>query len=211
MKRTTKENDYIPTDYEDLYRHYILGDGAGNSLCSKLIRSFMKYSDADEQDILAQEVMLRLIEHNMLERFDPEKSNFGGVIFFVTRTVCTGHLDRKGRNPITGLSRGSIVDTEPDPENFEPGVWRLDSIFHVEPPNNEEQIDRKALLTKIFRWAQNLCEVPRHKRDASLFPLLKLMAEEQNPKECGVALGVTPSTIHNWQAVIRRKAVELTA
>jgi len=134
-------NNYIPTDYDDLYRYYIHGDGNGNSLCHKIIRSILSHSNEDERETLAHDVFERILKNQMLTKFDPNKANFGGVIFFVTRSIVVNHLDRKGRTPLTGLNGGSLVVTDPDEEAFEPGVYNLERLFASEAPDAGNAID----------------------------------------------------------------------
>jgi DNA-binding transcriptional ArsR family regulator len=202
-QRADHPNNYVPSDYEDLYRYYIIGDGHGNSLCDKLIRGMLPYSTEDERETLKHDVFLRLLDKQMLRVFDPAKANFGGVIFFTTRTIVVNHLSRKSRNPITGLRGGSLVETHPEDTIFEPGVYSLDRVFGVEDANPEEAIELREVLSELFDWARALWEKPRHKRDESLFPLLKLLADQNDAKECAAALGVTPSTISNWLTILR--------
>jgi len=214
----TTKNDYIPRDYEDLYRYYILGAGNGNSLTHQIIRSMIPYSDQDERETLAHDIFLRLYEKKMLDVFDPEKSNFGGVIFFVTRTIVVNHLNRKGRNPITGLKGGSLTDADPDPEGeaFEPGVYHLDRLFVTETADPGEAMYLRKLFELVTEKCKQLKEEAhptayRDTRNRSLLPLLELLMLECDPDECGEKLGVTASTIHNWLSVLRGMAEEIKA
>lgn len=202
-------NNYVPTDYEDLYRYYIAGDGYGNSLCHKIIRSILSHSTEDERETLAHDVFERLMKSRMLEKFDPEKANFGGVVFFVTRSIVVNHLDRKGRLPLTGLNGGSLVVCDPDEETFEPGVYNLERLFSADVPDAGDALDACQVVQSLVQWAKTLYDKPAHRRDASLYPLIGLLSEGYNPKECGQELGVTPSTVHNWLVVLREKVVEL--
>lgn len=202
-------NDYIPTDYEDLYRYYIMGDGHGNSLCHKLIRHLLPYADQDERDTLAHDTFLRLMDKDMIAKFDPSKANFGGVIFFVTRTICTNHLSKKSRNPLTGLHGGSLATKDAEDEVFEPGVYSLDRLFGTDAPQYEEQMHAKLLLGELTAWAKTLFDNPRHKRDRSLYPLIGLLREQYDARDCGKELGVTPSTISNWMEVLRKQLHEI--
>jgi len=202
-------NNYVPKDYEDLYRYYIIGDGGGSSLCDKLIRSMLPYGTPDEKETLTHDVFLRCMERNVLAVFDPKKANFGGVIFFVTRTIVSNHLSKKSRSPLTGLYGGSLTETDPEDGLFEPGTYSLDRLVETEQPSFVDGLEFKETLQELFDWAEILYKKPRHKRDESLFPLLGLLVQEYDPKECGKELGVTTSTVHNWLGVIRGKLREL--
>lgn len=213
MPRAKKDprNSYVPKDYEDLYRYYIIGDGHGNSLCAAIIRKMMPHATPDETETLKHDVFVRLVQYDMIERFDPKKANFGGVIYFTARTVVSNHLNKKQRTPLTGLNGGSLVEESPtdEGEEFEPGVYSLNRMFGGETPNYEVQMDAKSLVTQLTSWAKAKYENPQHKRDESLYPLLSLLAEQRNAKECGKELGVTSSTIYNWIYVLREKLQEL--
>lgn len=201
------DNAFVPETNEQLYIHYILGRG-GESLTKSLVRHFIPYLTEDEQEALTHDVFVRCMEKEVIKKYDPTKANFGGVIFFVTRTICLNFKDRRTRNPMTGLSAGTIDTTKLDME-FEPGILRLDSIFSKEPDVSEVGIDTQRFLNSMFEWARSLSETGQNKRDKSLFLLLGLMAQQLEPKECAPLLGVTTSTIHNWMGFIKSHALSL--
>jgi hypothetical protein len=205
-KKLDVRNNYVPSDYDDLYRYYIQGNG---SLCMQIIRHMMPHATPDELETLPQDVFTRLQEKDQINIFDPDKANFGGVIFYVTRTIVCNHLDRKGRNPITGLHGGTLATNEPEDGEFEPGCYSLSRLFGAPAPNYEAQFDARAIIFELMDWARSLYEHPRHKRDASLFPLLQLMADEADAADAAEKLEVTTSTISNWVGVIREKAFEI--
>lgn len=211
MTKPDLQNDFIPQNYDELYRYYILGDGRGNSLVQKLMRSMLKHSTEDERETLAQDIMVRIIDKKLLEVFDPTKANFGGLVFFVTRTVVCNHLSRKSRNPLTGLKGGSLVQSDPEDGQFEPGMWSLDRLFAPDEVDVGSQIDAARLVKRLVTWADRLAANPAHLRDASLRKLLGLLMEGHDARECGEKLGVTPSTVHNWLNVLRVKTTELQA
>lgn len=204
------DHSFIPKNYDQLYRHYIKGDGAGGSLCKGIIRKMMRYATQDEVEILSQEVALRCVEKDVLSIFDPSKANFGGVIFFVTRTVVVKHLSKKSRNPITGLCGGYLRDGDEADGEFEPGIYYLDKLFRPEDSIKEDNLSLAGNLEILFEECRFLLVTPRHKRDQNLLPLLLMMAKQCDPQECSDQLGVTPSTIHNWIRELRRMYLELT-
>lgn len=137
----------------------------------------------------------------MLARWDTTKRNFGGCIFVVTRTIAVNFLSQRGRNPVSGLSAGSLVSTTED--QFEPGTYSLDTLFVVSPPDRESQLDAKKQVSKLFAEARKRFRDPKNKRDRNLLPLLNLMLEGRDSQECGELLGVTTSTVYNWQVFVR--------
>lgn len=217
MAKSDPANDYVPKNYEDLYRYYFIGDGLGNSLVHKLIRSMLPYATDDERETLSQDIMERILKTDQLKVFNPAKANFGGVIFYVTRSIVSNHLDRKGRTPLTGMCVGSLSETDPEDGEFEPGVYSLDRLFGTEKPNQDEAIDAAYLIQQLRIWTGRLKkEVPAgregetaFKRMHSLDSLVLMMAEGYEPDEMGAKLGVTASTIHNWMGVLREKLREL--
>lgn len=206
-KFSDKENSFIPKSYEELYLHYVVGR-SGESLTKSLVRHFIPYLAEDEQEALTHDVFVRCMEKDVISIHDPSKANFGGVIFFVTRTVCLNFLDRRTRNPVTGLSKGTI-DTTKVELDFEPGVLKLDLLFNKPPDMSEARIDRERFLRKLFDWAKDLELKAMNKRDKNIYNLLGLMMEQVEPKECAPLLGVTPSTIHNWMSFIRIHALKM--
>jgi DNA-directed RNA polymerase specialized sigma24 family protein len=210
MSNTAKtSNDYIPSSYEDLYAYYIRGDGRGNSLCCQIIRSMLKHGTEEEFETLPMDVYLRILETKQLEKFDPTKANFGGVIYYVTRTIVVNHLERKGRNPLTGLNGGSLRETDPEDEEFEPGVYSLDRLFGAEEQDTGAKMDARNLIKDLVTWARSLAATPKTTRDSNLIKVIELLAQEYQPKEIAEELGFTTSTIMNWMGVIRQHVAEL--
>jgi DNA-directed RNA polymerase specialized sigma24 family protein len=210
------DNNYVPLNYEDLSDHYIMGHRdpssgkCGDSLGKMLIRSFLPHSDEDVRKEILQEVFLRLMDKDMLKVFDPTKANFGGVIFFTTRTVCVNYLSRSTRNPLTGLNAGSLSEKVTE-EEFEPGVYNLDALFSTDTPHYEEALDARNLVGKVRRALSHRAEHPGNKRDRSLLPMLEMMNLGMDSKEMATGLGVTPSTIYNWGSYLRELVTELQA
>lgn len=196
-----RNQDYVPESYEDLYLYYINGE---QSLCRQILRSKLPFATEDERESLAHDVWLRMHDHKLMEKFDPSKSNFGGMIFFTTRTVLTTYLSRKSRNPITGLSAGSIVSSSKD-EDFEPGEFSIETLF-TEEPKMEVETDAKNTVASLFNYARACKTRNSHTRDRSLLPLLNLLSQGFEPYECAECLNVTPSTVQNWIRHLRGAA-----
>lgn len=204
-------NNYVPTDYEDLYKYYIVGQN-GQSLAKSIVYKFLPYATQDEVEHLLSDIFHRILEKEILWIFDPNKANFGGAIYFVSRTICVNYLSRKGRDPLGQLRAGSLVetDTESDLETFTRGVYAMDRTVGADPsPDPESRLFYREFLSQLENWAYGLYQSPRHKRDASLYPLLKKLEEDRDYEECASDLGVTVSTIRNWVGEIRRAALEI--
>lgn len=206
----SEENNYVPTSYEDLHRHYVIGRGQGNSLVHQLIRTMMPYATDEEKEILPQEIMAKCLQFDVLKLFDTTKANFGGVIFFVTRSVVGNYLGRKSRNPLTGLNGGSLVEKDAE-EIFEPGIYSLDRLFGAEESDPVERIEARRLVAALVSWAKGLADAPRHKRDQSLLPLLQRLSLGEETKDIATCLDVSPSTVSNWLLVLRQKVTEMRA
>lgn len=199
----TRSNNYIPKDYEDLYRHYIGPVTDGSSLCRTLIRKMLPFADQDEKEILAHDVFLRIQEKEQLKKYDPTKANFGGVIFYVTRSIVVNHLAAKSRNPITGLCKGTLVEQSPDDETFEPGVYSLERLFEHDTIDLDSAIDAHRMVTSLITWAKALAADPKNKREESILPMLERMMLGEDPKIIAIKLEVTASTVHNWMEFVR--------
>lgn len=200
MVKKTRNFDLVPTTYEQLYDHYVKGVG-GNSIVRTLVRTFMTHGSEDELDTLTQDVFLRCLDKKVIESFNPDKANFGGVIYYVTRSVCANYLDHKSRDPVGGLYGGSLVATDPEDEVFTPGVWNLDR-FQTQTPDVAKQYEAKEGVDWLVAFAETAAAAPRNKRDASLLPLLKLLMEEFTPQECAIKLKVTTTTVVNWMGYL---------
>jgi DNA-directed RNA polymerase specialized sigma24 family protein len=212
MKKDRKvpENNFIPETYEQMFSHYFIGDGNGNSLAASTLKKFLPFADQDEVQVLLQDSILKAMKCRVIEKFDPEKANFGGAVFFVVRSICVNHLKRKSRNPVTGLSAGSLVEASSDSdEGFTAGEWNLDHVFPAKNDDPEGSFDARSIVEKLTIWTKQMMDAPSHKRDECLHPLLALLAEGRDPKECSEELGVTVSTIHNWRQELKEMALAL--
>lgn len=201
MARTQKDFDFVPSSYEELYNHYVVGVN-GNSIVRTLVRSFMKHGTEDEMETLTQDVFLRCMDKKVIEGYNPEKANFGGVIYFVTRSICCNHLDRKERDPVAGLYGGSLTTEDPEEGTFTPGVWNLDR-FVVPAQDVAKSYEAAEQVEWLVTFAQQAQANAKNKRDESLLPLLKLLMEEFTPQECATQLKVTTTTVSNWMKYLK--------
>jgi len=201
-----RSTTFVPSSYQELHTHYVAGR---DSLVSRLVRNFLRYGTQEEFEDLTQDVFLRCMDKDVLKIYDPEKANFGGVIYFVTRTVVANYLDSKSRNPLGQLRAGSLVDTDPEDGVFEIGTYSLDRLFGNDAPDMEGRIHATRVIKALKDWARGLYETPRHKRDRSLLPLLECLEEGMKPRDIAPKLRVTASTISNWISELRNQATTL--
>lgn len=192
------DNNYIPSDYGDLYIHYVIGN---DSLAANLIRHFVPFATQEDREDLLQGVIERCMEKGVLDHFDPTKANFGGVIYFVTRTICCNWLDRRSRNPITGLNAGVLVETQ---DEFEPGAYSLESMFGtVDMSGVDARMDAAAIISKIERFVESCSARSSNKRDRSMEPMLGMLFLGYNVKEIAKELTVTTSTVYSWMELLK--------
>lgn len=198
----TSDNNYIPETYEALYQHYVVGS---DSLAAKLIRHFVPFASAEDREDLLQGVIERCMEKDVIGSFDSTKANFGGVIYFVTRTICCNWLDRRSRNPITGLNSGVLVETQ---DEFEPGSYSLEAMFGtVDMDGVDNRMDAQAIVNKIVNFATECATRSSNKRDRSIQPMVELLLQGYNVKEIAQELTVTTSTVYSWMDLLKTVAV----
>lgn len=194
----TADNNFVPKTYQELWLHYIVGNGNGDSLVDKLIRNKLKYATEDERESLRCDIFLRMMDFGMIEKFDPAKANFGGAVFFTTRTIVSNHLGRKSRNPITGLCAGSLTSSSPEDGTLVRGEYNMDRMFAPEAPNYEESMTAKTILQEGLYWTERLLEAPKNKRDESLHSVLTMIIAGKDFDEIAKEHGVTRTTVKNW-------------
>lgn len=202
MKTMSDANlSYIPTDEQDLYLHYMV-DKNGPSVTKRLVKTILPFAEDDEVEMLVHDVFLRFVNNKVMEKFDATKANFGGAIFFVTRSICVNYLDKKTRDPLGTLRHGSLIEAS---EEFEVGSYAMDSMA-VEPSVetiNEDKVSAKFAVEKLLRWAEQKKESSKNLRDRSVGELIRLLLEGNSTAECASALRVTTSTVHSWIKHIR--------
>lgn len=189
--------DYIPADYDDLYRAFFAGN---DSLAANILRKKLPYATSDESVELVHEGFCVMMESDMLERFDPEKSNFGGVVFFVMRSVIANYLRRESRKPIGKLRGPSIVSgADPDDGEGAKGTIWAESLSALRVRRSVSgMVDLEDRVDRIFLWAENLAQSSTKKRESSIYSMLSLLFEGYRPCEIGRELGVSGQTITNW-------------
>jgi hypothetical protein len=158
MARERPDNSYVPTDYEDLYRYYIRTPGTV-SLAEATIKRAIPTADYEQLQELAHEAFLRMKRFTILERFDADKSNFGGMVFVAARSAAVNWLSRNEHDPNGALRGGSLVETQrtnEKGEGFEPGTYSLDRIFGSDETTHEDRISAIQAVKKTLEWAKGL-------------------------------------------------------
>ena len=200
---------YIPEDYEDLYLTYF--DPSQDSFVRGLTRRYAgsKASESDVEDLLHAtfERMLRL---KQLEKFDPERGNFGLFLQQIIRSVTYNWHAKSKRTPTslgTGgrgerYRRGRRSDREGGKAEDEENLILLGLI--AEQPSPEEIVAYAELERRLFEAAEaaGASENPST-RDANLEPMLNLLASGIDAKDAAAELGVSPSTITHWRRHLR--------
>lgn len=198
--------DFVPKTPEELYNHFFKVTG-GVSIVGTLIKGIAKHATAEEFETLSQDVFVRMLDHNLIAKFDSAKGNFGGVVFFTVRSVVVNYLERKARDPMGGLKAGSLVDQIEDGE-FEAGTYSMETLDEGSDKEGRA-VEAGDSIAKLARYLEGLARKATNTRDRNLVKVLELLAEEQAPSEIAEALGVTKSTISNWMARIAEITTEL--
>jgi len=193
------EQSIIPKNYDEVYQVYFAGS---SSLAQTLVRRALPFTQdaSDLREEILQDAFVKLMDMDILNRFDPSKSNFGGMVFCAVRSIVGNYMNKRTRNPLTGLNGGSLVDETGDDE-FEPGVYSLDRMFIA--ATEERSLEASALdaagkVARLYKKAVEHMDNPRNKRDRNIKPLLDLLAEGYTTVEAAKELGVTNGTVHNW-------------
>lgn len=205
-----KDYNFIPKTYEELFRHYVAKDETGYSIVRALIRKILPHVNEEEMETLAQDIFVRCMAKEVIRIYDPKKANFGGVIFFVTRSVCVNYLGRKSRDPMGLLYGGSLVETVEDrDESFQRREYQVDK-FLIDEVSPDRKVESAQLVRHLQRWAKALATNPRHVRDAKMPQLLQLLIEQREPDECAKILGISESTVVNWMGVMAAEVKKWT-
>lgn len=186
---------YIPSSYEDLYLHYFADKV---SLGRQLVRHFIKFTDAEEFEDLVNDSFTRMIGNRILEKFNPEKANFGGAVFFCVRSACVNHLSRRSREPLTGLRGGSIVEDLDSDVPSHTYALSLGMYLESKAPSIEGVLIAEQEVSILRAYVKRRKEKNQNKRDRCISDLVDLLYEGYTELEAAEKLGVTLTTIRNW-------------
>lgn len=191
-----KDYDLIPKDYEELYQHYFKRSSNGSSIVRTLIRKLMPKVTEDEHEVLSQDIFTRCIDKRLLAIYDPTKANFGGAVYFVARSICVNYMERKMRDPLGVLNAGSLVETQED-EVIRPGEYSM-SRLETDQVGTERRYEAQEIVLRLWEWSLGMLRNAKNVRDQKMHELVKLLLEENTPKECAEKLGVSQTTVSNW-------------
>lgn len=187
-------NNYIPKDYEDLYNAYFAPGKLAPVLCRKLLfgRQSQDWQDAN------QEAYLRLLNTQILEKFDSSRANFGGMVFLACRSACCN----TGRRGAVELNHLSLVETN---EERIPGA-----ISGNQVPADEGQEDRIiAALTveELRKSAREAKTKGKAKRFQNQEQLIDLLLEGRSREEIAGILKVSRASVDLWVSVLSEGTV----
>jgi len=204
-----KNSNYVPTGYDDLYRYYFVDNDA---LCRKIVKKFVRFADRDEVEELVHDVFVRCIKKDVLKLHNPEKGNFGAIIFFVTRTICVNYLDKKGRDPMSNVLRGKfapfrillgeesnvLADASLYYEEDNDEILELNAVEFERSDENtlEPTLIAKLTVEELYKYMHVRSHKHTSMMDRKLSQLLTLMLQEKTVKECAKILGIGKSTTY---------------
>lgn len=145
----------------------------------------------DDMPDLKQAVYLRLLEHQVLDRYDPSKGAFQTLLFFVVQSVAVNTFYRDQRRPLArsvGLTPpGTLATGRLDPDTLpEQQDWAA--------VRRMEARDTVRRLTRVARAS---------KHSAQLIQLIGQFAQDRSVKEMTAVLG-SPRTVQKRRARLQQ-------
>jgi hypothetical protein len=197
---SNKKFDYIPESYDSLYRVYFAPKySLVNMLVKKAFKGFLR--DHDLFLTLPHDIFARCLEQDILTKFDPDKGNFGGLLFMVVRTIAENFRRHRKIDPMGKNLSGSLEAVDEDAD-FTPGVYDIDAMCKPTPDCVRQLISQQG-VDNLFTFAQQAHDRGKTKRDRSLLPLLKLLYIQEENETIYEALDVTDTTVVNWKSYLR--------
>ena len=135
----------------------------------------------------------RAMKYDVLGKFDEGKSNFGGVVYFVVRSVCVNSMRKKARDPLN-FSLSLVEETE----EGEKGVISLEVCEGEEGSRLEDKLVAELTVHRLEGVVNGLAKEGANKRDRSLGKMVAMMKQGYTSVEIASELGVTAMTVSNW-------------
>jgi len=192
-----KNQNFVPRSYAEMYAHYFQGS---DSLALSIAKKFCRYSTDDQIEGFVHDAFERGMKGRVLEGYNPEKANFGGVVYFLVRSICVNYLRGKGRD-VQSQAR-SLTLTVAGNEEFS----CLDFTSEEEVKGSslvEERVVAEMTVADLEEKTRALSEQGTNKRDKSLYKVVVFLKQGYTPKEVAAELGVTPTTVSNWMVYLR--------
>lgn len=179
-------DDFVPTTYEDLYLHYF-ADRAG--WAAGVVRRYFKgAAESGDLDDLLHDSWMRCRRQELLEKYDPTRGNFGGLIFQAVRSECLNRLGRDERTPTEGAAG-------------------LHEIRGAMEPTQEEDAQAASVLRLLEAVAEEAAEgADPGSRDAKLGQMVAMLLDEATGPEVADALGISKASVCYWRRDLRAKA-----
>lgn len=179
----------VPSDYGVMHRMYFAGT---HCLAYRLAARLVPHGTSQDWEDLAAAAMTRAIQHKILEGYDASKANFGGVVYFLVRSVCVNYLRYRTHDPIGNLRRETVVHEEGEERDL------LLEVVDSKAPYVEDILTKEEVFRKVEEFSHTRTQIGANKRDRSVEELVGLIKLGAEPEECAQKLGVSIPTIKNW-------------
>lgn len=196
----------VPRDLEELlalYDHFI-------TVCLYRVARGAIQPDAVED--LKQRVLLRVVEKQYLERYDPNKANFATYLFWLIRSVAVNAFERSARDPVNqqSISLNSAVKSEQVRAAF--AAFADDSAERSRVAT--EFLDRLAVRLEGITLAKQkdapFVTLPDGRvQRRGLATVLAFMREEYAAYEIAATIGVSKNVVMNYMKRIQKEAKRL--
>jgi len=158
--------DFVPGSHKELYDHYFAKKG-GKSIVGTIIKGIAPHATQDEFESWSHDVYARMLDKKVMENFDPTKGNFGGTVYFTTRSVVVNALEKKSRDALHNSS--SLVDHTDAPSAGTVSMETLDQ-GHSE----EGRKEAKSAIHKLTNHLEKLASTATNTRDKNLIRCCKM-------------------------------------
>lgn len=186
-------DDYVPSDYEDLYQHYFAGTGGW---VAGVIRRYFPRSDQAVVEDLLHETWMRMYRLRLIERFDPERGNFGLLVFQAARSECLNALEAKRRK-----SWEVLVDLV---DEHDEAVCQLSGRDAAEAVHS--QVEAREILDRVERAVRAASEAGETARDRALGPMIEMLANGATARQVAKRFGVCNATVSYWRDYVEQAA-----
>lgn len=182
----SKRDSLVPGCYAELFTHYFQ-DPKG--WVAGVIRRFFPRLDSDDLDDILAECWGRMHRQELLEKFDPSKGNFGGLVFQSVRSECLTRMTKLKRTP---TNMALVIDESDEGSHNALGMtWGM---------GKDQRVPRTGAIVRHAMEAKDfMAQLLERQSDPRKRRALELFLELRDGGQIAEEIQMSRATVSAWK------------